>query len=147
MMNEVVAAIRCRLTDMSPGRTTAPAGVWGGRRRAPALLGLRGALPFFIATHRPEEQPDGGEFRFVSGVETAVDRAREAAGAKDVHIMGGADVIRQALDAGLVDELSIVVAPVILGAGKRLFEGFSQALTWSTWVCASRRSRPTSTTA
>jgi dihydrofolate reductase len=78
-------------------------------------------------THRPEEQPDGGEFRFVSGVETAVDRAREAAGAEGCSHHGGADVIRQALDAGLVDELSIVVAPVILGGGKRLFDGFSQA--------------------
>ena len=42
--------------------------------------------------------------------------------------MGGADVLRQALDAGLVDELSIVVAPVILGGGKRLFEGFTKSL-------------------
>jgi dihydrofolate reductase len=45
-----------------------------------------------------------------------------------VHVMGGADVLRQALDAGLVDELSIIVAPVILGGGKRLFEGFTQSL-------------------
>jgi dihydrofolate reductase len=42
--------------------------------------------------------------------------------------MGGADVIRQALAAGLVDELTIIVAPVILGAGKRLFDGFSHSL-------------------
>ena len=42
--------------------------------------------------------------------------------------MGGADVIRQALDAGLVDELTIVVAPVVLGAGKRLFDGFTRSL-------------------
>ena len=41
--------------------------------------------------------------------------------------MGGADVIRQALDAGLVDELTIIVAPVILGGGKRLFEGFTKS--------------------
>src|ERR687894_1918132 len=85
-------------------------------------------LPFFIVTHRPEEEPPGGHFTFVAGVEQAVERAREAAGDKDVHIMGGADVIRQALDAGLVDELSIIVAPVVLGGGKRLFEGFSQSL-------------------
>ena len=52
----------------------------------------------------------------------------EAAGDKDVHVMGGADVIRQALDAGLVDELTIIVAPVILGGGKRLFDGFAQSL-------------------
>jgi dihydrofolate reductase len=41
-----------------------------------------------IVTHRPEEEPEGGAFRFVSGVEAAVDRAREAAGGKDVHVMG-----------------------------------------------------------
>lgn len=85
-------------------------------------------LPFFIVTHRPQEQPEGGAFRFVSGVETAVEHAREAAGGKDVHVMGGAETIRQALVAGLVDELTIIIAPVILGAGKRLFEGFSRSL-------------------
>ena len=85
-------------------------------------------LPFFIVTHRPEEEPEGGEFTFVSGVEAAIDRAREAAGEKDVHVMGGAEIIRQALEAGIVDELSIIVAPVALGGGKRLFEGFSRSL-------------------
>jgi dihydrofolate reductase len=85
-------------------------------------------LPFFIVTHRPEEEPEGGAFQFVSGVEEAIERAREAAGEKDVHVMGGADVIRQALEAGLVDELTIIIAPVVLGGGKRLFEGFSESL-------------------
>jgi dihydrofolate reductase len=85
-------------------------------------------LPFFIVTHRPEEQPEGEAFTFVSGVEAAVERAREAAGDKNVHIMGGADVIRQALAADLVEELTIIIAPVILGGGKRLFEGFSRSL-------------------
>ena len=85
-------------------------------------------LPFFIVTHRPEEEPAGGAFTFVSGVETAVERAMEAADGKDVHIMGGADTIRQALEAGLVDELTIIVAPVVLGDGKRLFEGFTTSL-------------------
>ena len=79
-------------------------------------------------THRPEEEPEGGAFSFVSGVEAAVERATEAAGDKDVNIMGGAEVIRQALEAGIVDGLTIIVAPVILGAGKRLFEGFSGSL-------------------
>ena len=82
-------------------------------------------LPFFIVTHRPEEEPAGGAFTFVSGVEAAVERAVEAASGKDVNIMGGADIIRQALEARLVDELSIVIAPVVLGDGKRLFDGFS----------------------
>src|SRR4051794_35848994 len=85
-------------------------------------------LPFFIVTHRPQEEPPGGAFTFVDGVEEAVARARGAAGDKDVHLMGGADVIRQALAAGLVDELTIIVAPVILGGGKHLFDGFDQSL-------------------
>jgi dihydrofolate reductase len=85
-------------------------------------------LPVFIVTHRPEEEPPGGAFTFVSGVREAIERAVEAAGAKDVHVMGGADVIRQALDADLVDELTIIVAPVVLGGGKRLFDGFTRSL-------------------
>jgi dihydrofolate reductase len=85
-------------------------------------------LPVFIVTHRPEEQPAGGAFTFVSGVEEAVARAKDAAGDKDVHVMGGADVIRQALDARLVDELTIIVSPVVLGGGKLLFEGFGRSL-------------------
>jgi dihydrofolate reductase len=85
-------------------------------------------FPLFIVTHRPEEQPPGDEFVFVDGVEAAVERAREAAGDQDVNIMGGAETIRQALEAGLVDELTIIVAPVILGGGKHLFEGFSKSL-------------------
>jgi len=107
--------------------------------RAGAVVGGRGTyeaaghwgdenpwgLPFFIVTHRPEEEPAGGAFTFVSSVDAAVERAVEAASGKDVNIMGGADIIRQALEAGLVDELSIVIAPVVLGDGKRLFDGFS----------------------
>jgi dihydrofolate reductase len=85
-------------------------------------------LPLFVVTHRPEEQPEGDEFRFVDGIEAALERAKDAAGDKDVHLMGGADVIRQALDAGLIDELSIIIAPVVLGGGKHLFEGFSNSV-------------------
>ena len=85
-------------------------------------------MPFFIVTHRPEEQPEGGEFTFVAGVETAVERALGAAGGKEVSVMGGADIIRQALAAGLVDEFTLIIAPVILGGGKRLFEGFTESL-------------------
>src|SRR5437763_1100994 len=76
-------------------------------------------LPFFIVTHRPEEEPTGGAFMFVSGVKEAIDRAAEAAGDKDVNVMGGAEVIRQALAAGLADELSVLGAPGGLGGGKR----------------------------
>lgn len=93
------------------------AGHWGDRNPW--------GIPVFVVTHRPEEQPSGDEFVFVAGVEEAIDRAASAAGAKQVHVMGGGEVIRQALSAGLIDELTIITAPVLLGAGKRLFDGFS----------------------
>src|SRR5581483_5128319 len=110
-----------RLGAVVSGRWTyEAAGHWGGTNPW--------ELPLFIVTHRPEEEPPGAGFTFVSGVENAVEQAVAAAGDKDVHIMGGADVIRQALAAGLVDELTIIVAPVVLGAGKPLFEGFAQTL-------------------
>jgi dihydrofolate reductase len=83
-------------------------------------------IPTFIVTHRPEEQPEGDAFVFVGSFEEAMSRAQEAAGDKDVAISGGADVIRQGLEADLVDDLSIIVAPLILGGGKRLFEGFTR---------------------
>jgi dihydrofolate reductase len=86
-------------------------------------------LPFFILTHRPQDEPEGAGFTFVDGLHEAIALAREAAGGKDVSIMGGADVIRQALRAGAVDELTISIAPIVLGGGKRLFDGFDKALT------------------
>jgi dihydrofolate reductase len=85
-------------------------------------------FPLFVVTHRPEEEPQQGGFTFVDGVGEAIARAKEEAGDKHVHVMGGADVMRQALASGLVDELTIIVAPVILGGGKRLFEGFTESL-------------------
>lgn len=96
------------------------AGHWGGRNPF--------GVPIFVVTHRPEEEPDSGEFHFVGGFQEAIDRARAAAGDKDVTIGGGGDVIRQGLEAGIVDELAIIVAPVILGGGKRLFEDFAKSL-------------------
>jgi dihydrofolate reductase len=59
----------------------------------------------------------------VNGLDNALAAAREAAGTKDVSIMGGADVIRQGLAAGYIEELTITIAPLLLCAGKRLFEG------------------------
>jgi dihydrofolate reductase len=85
-------------------------------------------MPVFVVTHRPEEEPKTGEFRFVGGFEEAIDQAKKAAGDKAVSIGGGADVIRQGLEAGIVDELHIIVAPVILGGGKLLFEDFTKSL-------------------
>jgi dihydrofolate reductase len=85
-------------------------------------------VPLFVVTHRPEDEPAEGGFTFVNGLDEAISRAREAAGGKDVGVGGGADVIRQALRAGYLEELSISIAPVILGGGKRLFDGFDQTV-------------------
>jgi dihydrofolate reductase len=66
----------------------------------------------------------GTTFTFViDGIESALEQAREAAGDQDVTIGGGADVARQYLSAGLVDQLQLNVVPVLLGDGARLFEG------------------------
>jgi dihydrofolate reductase len=62
----------------------------------------------------------------VGSIDEAIAKAREAAGDKVVNIMGGADLIRQALASGKVEELTIIVAPIVLGGGKRLFDGFDQ---------------------
>jgi dihydrofolate reductase len=87
--------------------------------------------PVFVVTHErrdPWPRPGGTTFTFVNdGIETALDRAREAAGDRDVRIAGGGDTILQYLDAGLVDEFSIALAPVLFGAGIRLFEGVDAA--------------------
>jgi dihydrofolate reductase len=85
-------------------------------------------MPLFVVTHRPEDEPTEGGFTFVNGLDEAISRAGEAAGGKDVGIGGGADVIRQALRAGNVDELSLSIAPVILGGGKRLFDDFDRTM-------------------
>ena len=68
------------------------------------------------------------DFVFAGSLAEAIAAARAAAGQKQVHVMGGADLIRQALAAGPVDELTIIIAPVTLGAGKRLFDGFGESL-------------------
>ena len=86
-------------------------------------------VPVFVVTHRPHETVVKGDtsFEFVTGgIEDALARAREAAGGKNVVQMGGADLLRQYLDAGLVDEFTLTIAPVLLGGGKRLFDGISQ---------------------
>ncbi|TMB50182.1 MAG: dihydrofolate reductase [Chloroflexi bacterium] len=108
-----------RLGAVVGGRNTyESAEAWGGSNPWP--------VPFFVVTHRPEDAPAGAGFTFVDGLEEAIARARDAAGEKDVSLMGGADVIRQALRSGQVDELFITIAPIVLGGGKRLFEGFEE---------------------
>lgn len=83
--------------------------------------------PTFILTHH-EREPivmDGGTtFYFVTGgIEEALDRAKKAAGAKDVKIGGGVSTVRQYLQAGLIDSLHLVSAPTVLGNGEALFHG------------------------
>lgn len=89
---------------------------WGGENPWP--------VPVFVLTHEPPEPVPG--FTFVTSLDDALDQAVSAAGDKDVSVMGGGDVIRQALRSGRVDELTTTVAPVVLGAGKRLFDGFDE---------------------
>jgi dihydrofolate reductase len=93
---------------------------WGGKNPFDA--------PVFVVTHRPVEDPESGEFTFVGSFDEAIESARKAAGEKAINIGGGADVIRQGLDAGIVDELHIIVAPVILGGGKHLFADFTKSI-------------------
>ena len=84
-------------------------------------------VPIFVVTHNAPAQVAKGEndklsFTFVTdGVESAVKQAKAAAGDKDVTIVGGANVIQKALEAGLIDELNIDIMPVLLHDGLRLF--------------------------
>ncbi|HVZ88358.1 MAG TPA: dihydrofolate reductase family protein [Polyangia bacterium] len=84
-------------------------------------------VPVFVLTHHarpPLEMAGGTTFHFVTaGIEDALRRAREAARGADVRLGGGAATIRQYLQARLVDELQVAVAPVLLGAGESLFGG------------------------
>jgi dihydrofolate reductase len=81
--------------------------------------------PVFVLTHEerpPEEKTGGTTFTFVNdGVEAALGRARAAAGEKDVLVAGGGNTVQQFLAAGLLDEMAIHVAPLLLGGGVRLF--------------------------
>lgn len=83
--------------------------------------------PTFVLTHHPRASltMEGGTvFHFVTdGIEAALERARSAAGDKDVRLLGGADTIRQYLRARLVDEMHLAVSPILLGGGESLFAG------------------------
>ena len=83
--------------------------------------------PVFVLTHHPREplpMQGGTTFHFVTdGIDAAMAQAREAAGDRDVSIAGGANTVNQYLAAGLIDELRLHIAPVVIGEGERLFEG------------------------
>ncbi|MFI6466651.1 dihydrofolate reductase family protein [Streptomyces sp. NPDC050538] len=110
--------------------------------------------PVFVVTHTGRdswERPGGTTFHFVTdGVESALEQAREAAGDRDVRIAGGAETIQRYLDAGLVDEFSITLAPVLFGTGIRLFDHVDPdrlALTQTRADASSRVTHLTYTTA
>jgi dihydrofolate reductase len=87
--------------------------------------------PVFVLTHHEREplEKDGGTtFFFVSdGIVSALEQAKEAAGAGDVSLGGGANIAQQYLAAGLIDELQLNVVPIVLGGGTRLFENLEDA--------------------
>ena len=109
-----------------------------GRRTFDLGLGPWGGTPWpgvpsFVVTHRPRQDllgNNGGTFAF-DGLQGSVQRAKQAAGDKDVLVLG-ADVARQLLDAGLLDELRLHVVPILLGGGTPLFAGQRAALDPST---------------
>jgi len=83
--------------------------------------------PTFVLTHHPRasiEMEGGTTFHFVTeGIHAALERARRAAGERDVRLLGGAATIQQYLRAGLVDEMHLAISPVMLGAGEHLLSG------------------------
>jgi dihydrofolate reductase len=82
--------------------------------------------PVFVLTHHargPIRMEGGTEFRFVDDIHQALKRAADAAGSKDVRLGGGVSTIRQYLQAGLVDEMHLAIAPVLLGSGEHLLSG------------------------
>jgi dihydrofolate reductase len=133
--------------DEGGGRTGA---VIGGRSTYEAAEAWGGknpwGLPFFILTHRTEDEPSNGAFTFVSGLDSALERARAAAGDKDVGIMGGADTIRQALAGGHVDELVVTIRRWCSAAGSGSSRASAGASTSNRWRRVTRTGRRTCAT-
>jgi dihydrofolate reductase len=103
-------------------------GPWDGDPNATGWWGDEPPFhaPVFVVTHqpRPPLELTGTTFTFVTdGFESAIAQARDAANERDVQVSGGADVIRQALESGVLDELQVHIAPVVLGGGTALLAG------------------------
>jgi dihydrofolate reductase len=83
--------------------------------------------PVFVLTHhaRAAIPMEGGTvFHFVTdGIHEALERARQAAGVKDIRVLGGVSVVRQYLQAGLIDEMHLAISPIVLGSGEHLLSG------------------------
>jgi dihydrofolate reductase len=88
--------------------------------------------PVYVVTHEKREpwvRPGGTTFYFVNdGIESALAQARASAGERDIRIAGGANVIQQYLNAGVIDEIEIALAPVLFCGGRRLFENISDTV-------------------
>ena len=88
--------------------------------------------PVYVLTHEKREpwvRPGGTTFYFVNdGPESALEQARESAGSRDIRIAGGANVIQQYLNLGVIDEFEIALAPVLFGGGRRLFENVRESV-------------------
>ncbi|HJV71352.1 dihydrofolate reductase family protein [Ideonella sp.] len=88
-------------------------------------------VPVFVLSHHaraPLEMEGGTTFHFVTdGIYAALERAREAAAGKDIRIGGGVATVRQYLQAGLIDEMHLAIAPILLGRGEALFAGLDLA--------------------
>ena len=88
--------------------------------------------PVFVLTHHPRppiEMEGGTTFHFVDdGIESALDQATRAANGKDVLVGGGAATIRQYLRAGLIDDMHVAIAPILLGGGERLFDDLPEVV-------------------
>ena len=86
--------------------------------------------PVYVLTHEqrdPWVRPGGTTFHFINdGPERALELARESAGTRDIRIAGGADVIQQYMNMGVIDELEIALAPVLFCGGRRLFENLNE---------------------
>jgi dihydrofolate reductase len=98
-------------TGDDPNRDTDAEGAFGGQWQGPSV----------VLTHEPPRTEDGSDVVFVDDLTGAVEAAKAAAGGKYVNVLG-ADVARQCLQAGLLDEILVLIAPVLLGDGTRLFD-------------------------
>jgi dihydrofolate reductase len=98
-------------------------------------------VPVFVLTHRARDsvaKEGGTSYTFVTdGIESALEQARAAAGDRDVALAGGANIVQQYLRAGLVDQIQLHVAPLLLGAGRRLLDEAGRATLEATRVVES----------
>ena len=91
-------------------------------------------VPTIVVSHSvPKDIPDGGVYSFANGIEPALEKARKAAGNKDVAIMGGGNIATQFIELDLVDEISIHLVPVLFGSGIRLVEHLGKHIALETF--------------